>query len=314
METERRFAKEQYDRLLLQVLELEVQMGITKRWTPETKEYAETARYICERRYHQALNNLQRLVTQRLFELHRLNLSGIGQHPPLRLLAVLATTDVSIGYKARTHLAKSLQTQCKAIRSATDTYNRAARSLDPPRPPLDWAQVSRYSFVEEFNLLRNTQRDISNMPWAKPVVRETIKKYLRVCRAREELNRCNVEARRILTSIHDDNRRFNDIIASLVEQKSDILGPVTEYCTRRRRVNSLILGHIQQIFNLDGFTGNRTIGLKKGCCTAASDRLEGPVCYWRAPEDEGLKDGDSEEIDEGEMNQVDGLLDFVTKL
>lgn len=81
METERRFARERHDRLLLQVLELEVQMGIAKRWTPETKEYVETARYIYERRYHQALNNLQRLVTQRLFELHRLNLSGIGECP-----------------------------------------------------------------------------------------------------------------------------------------------------------------------------------------------------------------------------------------
>ena len=78
VETERRFAREQHNRLLLQVLELEVQMGITKRWTPEMKEYAETARYINERQYHRALNNLQRLVTQRLFELHRLNLSGVG--------------------------------------------------------------------------------------------------------------------------------------------------------------------------------------------------------------------------------------------
>ena len=75
METERRFAWEQYNRVLLQVLELEVQMGITKRWTPETQEYAETARYIYEWQYHQALNNLQCLVTQRLFELHRLNLT-----------------------------------------------------------------------------------------------------------------------------------------------------------------------------------------------------------------------------------------------
>ena len=153
METERRFAREQYDQVLLQVLELEVQMGITKRWTPETPEYVETARYICERRYHQALNKLQRLVTQRLFELHRLNLSGIGQFSCRRTLRFLVITFKLTGYKARTHLAKSLQTRCKAIRSATDTYNKAARLLDPPRPPLDWAQVSRYSFLEEFNLL-----------------------------------------------------------------------------------------------------------------------------------------------------------------
>lgn len=81
LETERRYARERYDRILHQVLELEDHMGITKRWTPATPEYTETVRYISERRYHQALNNLQQLVTQRLFELHRLNLSGVGRSP-----------------------------------------------------------------------------------------------------------------------------------------------------------------------------------------------------------------------------------------
>ena len=78
LESERRYTQEHRDRLLHQVLELEAQMGILKLWTPDTPEYVEMARYIRERRYHQALNHLQRLVVQRLFELHRLNLSGIG--------------------------------------------------------------------------------------------------------------------------------------------------------------------------------------------------------------------------------------------
>ena len=78
LETDRRYASERYDKILHQVLELEAHMGIPKRWTSVTPEYIETVRYISERRYHQALNNLQRLVTQRLFELHRLNLSSVG--------------------------------------------------------------------------------------------------------------------------------------------------------------------------------------------------------------------------------------------
>lgn len=66
-------------------------MGILKRWTPASTEYIETVQYISERRYRQALNNLQRLVTRRLFELHRLNLSGIGmdfspRHSPMLIL------------------------------------------------------------------------------------------------------------------------------------------------------------------------------------------------------------------------------------
>ena len=150
------------------------------------------------------------------------------------------------------------------------------------------------------------------MPWAKPVIRETIKKYLRVRRAHEELERCNVEVRRIFTSIHDEDNRFNHILTNLIDQGSNILGPVTEYCTCRRCVNSLLLGHVRQIFNLDGFTGNQTVGCRKGCHAAATNSLGGGVYHLQALDVDNLKDDDGEEIDEGEANQVDGLLDFVT--
>ena len=84
LETERRYTHEWYNTILYKVLELEEHMGITKRWTPTTPKYVETTHYISKRQYHQALNNLQRLVTQRLFELQRLNLSGVGKYlPPL---------------------------------------------------------------------------------------------------------------------------------------------------------------------------------------------------------------------------------------
>ena len=77
-----------------------------------------------------------------------------------------------------------------------EAYNHAARALDPPRPPLDWAQVSQYSFLKEFSLLQNTRHDISKAPWADPAVREMIKRFFRVHRAREEIQRCNIEIRR----------------------------------------------------------------------------------------------------------------------
>jgi len=92
-------------------------MGITKRWTPATEEYAETVRYIAERQYHQALNRLQRLVTQRLFELHRLNLSGIGQSPPFCNPPALTFPQVT-----------------KLVRTSPNPCKRAARlSGAPPR-------------------------------------------------------------------------------------------------------------------------------------------------------------------------------------
>ena len=212
------------------------------------------------------------------------------------------------GYKARTHLAKSLQTRCKAIRGATETYNRAARALDPPRPPLDWAQVSRYSFLEEFSLLRNTRRDISNVPWADPVIRETMKKFFRVRRAREEVQRCNVEIRRLFTSIYNEARRYSGVLEALAGQDSPVFGAVSEYSTRRGRVNALLLAQIQQVFSLDGFTGTTTLGHRKGSQCSREDNELGGGDYTDDHDAEG------EDADDMENNQINSILDFLTSL
>jgi hypothetical protein len=217
-------------------------------------------------------------------------------------------THVGSGYKARTHLAKSLQTQCKAIRGATETYNRAAQALNPPRPPLDWAQVSRYSFLEEFGLLQNTQHDITKAPWADPVIRETIKKFFRVRRAREEIHRCNVEIRRLFTSIYDEDRQTSATLELLARQGGTIFGAVSEYSTRRKRVNSLLLGQIQHVFHLDGFTGDATRGCRKGSQLVRED---GELGGHDHTDNEDPEDEDADDI---ESNQVNGILDFLSNL
>jgi hypothetical protein len=62
---------------------MEVSMGITTRWEPSSQEYLETLKYMSMRDYHLALDNLQRLVIQQLFELHKLNLAQTGRPLPL---------------------------------------------------------------------------------------------------------------------------------------------------------------------------------------------------------------------------------------
>ena len=194
-----------------------------------------------------------------------------------------------------------MQTRCKTIRSATEAYNRAARALDPPRPSLDWAQVSRYSFIEEFSLLHDTRRDISKAPWADPVVRETIKRFFRVRRAHEEIQRCNIEIRRIFTSIHDETDQHSDILKALADQKNPIFGAVHDYSTRRRRVNTLLLERIQQVFDLDGFTGDRTLGRRKGSQVIREDEIPGRYDHAEGDDAEG------EDVDEIEHDQVNGV-------
>jgi hypothetical protein len=78
LETQRRYAAEKADMLLREVNAMEVKLNINRRWTVTSPEYISTIKYVQERKYQRALDRLQRLVVQRLFELHRLNLSGIG--------------------------------------------------------------------------------------------------------------------------------------------------------------------------------------------------------------------------------------------
>ena len=83
-----------------------------------------------------------------------------------------------LGYRMRTHIAKALQSRCKAIRNAVKSYNAIALLMEPPRPTLDWSRVSHYSFLEEFQLLHGSRQDIQDKRWAELAVRETMKQDL----------------------------------------------------------------------------------------------------------------------------------------
>ncbi len=58
---------------------MELQMSISTRWHSCSHEYQETLKYLTMRKYHVALANLQRLVIQRLFELHKMNIAQTGK-------------------------------------------------------------------------------------------------------------------------------------------------------------------------------------------------------------------------------------------
>jgi len=47
-------------------------------WTPDSEIYKETQKLVVEWSYWQAVDNLERLVMQRLFELTKLGMNGVG--------------------------------------------------------------------------------------------------------------------------------------------------------------------------------------------------------------------------------------------
>ena len=164
----------------------------------------------------------------------------------------------------RTHIAKSLQSRCQTIRNAIAAYNTAAAELSPPRPPLDWTEVSHYGFIEEFALLQDTRNDVRDKPWAKPMFREILKLRHRIAHAYEEITRCNIQIRRLYTSICDQTDLFSRVLARLRDANSEIYGPLRDFVTRRQRINLALLRRVQQVFALEGYTGETTRGIRLG--------------------------------------------------
>jgi hypothetical protein len=133
----------------------------------------------------------------------------------------------------RTHIAKALQTHCKAIQSKVKEYNAAVSALVPPAPSLDWSHVSYYGFLDEFTLLRETQQDVRMNQWTCPEVRELMRQSLRIKHAHEEVHRCNIELRRLHSFIAAENHHFEVTLQCLKAESSTIYHAVKEFTTCR---------------------------------------------------------------------------------
>ena len=61
-----------------EVLRYEEEHDIITRWAPTSQEYLDALVVVRERKYRRAIDDLERLVVQRLFEMTKLGQSGIG--------------------------------------------------------------------------------------------------------------------------------------------------------------------------------------------------------------------------------------------
>ncbi|KAI6006788.1 hypothetical protein EDD15DRAFT_2139738, partial [Pisolithus albus] len=132
----RRHAMENFEKDLRMVQDLEVKLGITKRWVPEDEEWQTAGRLVTNRKYQRCLDQLESLIVARIFELSKMNQAGTG-------------------YKLRKHIAKALKARSAAIRTALDRFNAAARACSPPRRQLTFEEVVEYTFLADFDLLHN---------------------------------------------------------------------------------------------------------------------------------------------------------------
>jgi hypothetical protein len=62
----------------LTVCRYEEEHGIEARWAPESPEYNDALLLYTQRKYRRAVDKLERLVVQRLFEMTKLGMNGVG--------------------------------------------------------------------------------------------------------------------------------------------------------------------------------------------------------------------------------------------
>ncbi|KAJ7019748.1 hypothetical protein C8F04DRAFT_1214270 [Mycena alexandri] len=236
IETQRRHAIETRDKTLEVVKDLEIRLGVVRRWEPDGDDWIRVAKMAKNRRYQRAIDALEGLVVARMFELSKVNMSDTG-------------------YKLRKHIAKALQARSKGVRSALERYNEAAAAMTPPRTQLSWEQIVDYAFLADFDLLRDGREDIRGEPWAQPAGRVAMDQHFKLLRADEEIARLNLEIPRLdAFLIYQERRLAREGNPALAHQ-------VAVHRMERGRFNALHMERLVKLSKEPGFTASLIPGV-----------------------------------------------------
>ncbi|KAJ7893589.1 hypothetical protein B0H13DRAFT_2234716 [Mycena leptocephala] len=246
-ELARRHAKEKVEKDLESVHALEAQLDVAERWTVESPKWVLTVVEIKKRKYQLALDALELLIVERIFEVTKINQSQTG-------------------YKMWKHIAKALQARSKAVKNAIDNYNAATGLLDLPMPHLSWEQVVEYAFLADFDILWDTRAEVQSRSWTRPAYQLAMDRYFRILRAREEIKRLNVEIPRVVTWIRDEykalcwkEQELGVEVGKTEEEVEADRGMALQVRSHRERCGRFDDTHMHQFWALakeSGFTGS----------------------------------------------------------
>ncbi|KAI0249685.1 hypothetical protein BJV78DRAFT_1129325, partial [Lactifluus subvellereus] len=253
--------------------ETERQLKVETRWSPDDPRYVDALAYVNNRTFIRAVEHLEGLVVQRLFELSKANLA-------------------STGYKLRKHISKGIAKRSSAIRTALDKYNKLAPLQNPPRPTLEYTDVASYSWLGDFELLKYSRNDIMRKPWTVPANREVANKYFKILRAQEEINRLNVEVRRLNAWVQHEDATL--LAAVNMATGSNLTAELRHRYEGRRRINNIHRVRILAIYHLEGYSG------------------PGPFVTPLSEAPDGL--GEELQDEEGQVDEDDTVQDEVLRL
>jgi hypothetical protein len=181
-------------------------------------------------------------------------------------------------------------------------YNRQAALLDPPRDAVDMNQILEYSFIQDFNLLRLSREDIRSKPWAQPGHRAAMARYFRIKAAQDEITRLNVEIRRLVSSIADEQSDVQNAIRSTNQTDRPLALHIEAEWSLRQAYNEEHLMQILKLAKKDGFSGI----ISPGCRTGRMRTDDQPQLLDQREAEEDV----TEEV--GELSEDDEALEIAT--
>ncbi|KAJ6449031.1 hypothetical protein C8R47DRAFT_1084856 [Mycena vitilis] len=158
----------------------ELHLLIGTRWRPEDKEWKDSTELLSTRQYRRCRDKLEELVLQRFMELTTINNSGKT-------------------YKLRADISKALQVQSKAA--------------------LTWDQVVDYTFLSDFDILRDAEANTEICGWAVPAARKLMDHYYKLEREKEEIQCLDIEIQRIA-----EMKKEDPVLAYFVEKVEEEAG------------------------------------------------------------------------------------------
>ena len=161
-----------------------------------------------------------------------------------------------LGYKLREHIGVAIKTRSHTIKKALESYNTAAMALRPPADQLTWAQVVEYVFLVDFDLLRLVRQDVQEKLWAKPGNWTLCDTFFKMERAREEIQRLNIEIRRVIMYMCDNELYLEKQEKAAKDKNPELAHQIFLYKMERARVKSLHMSRFQRLSVEPGFIGD----------------------------------------------------------
>ena len=113
-----------------------------------------------------------------------------------------------------------------------------------------------YAFLADFDLLRDSRQDVRDRPWTNPACRVVIDHYYKLERTREEIQRLNVEIRRVVTYIWDEDKFLRSKEADIMLENPGLARQVKIHRLERGRFNAQHMDRFRKLASLPGFTGS----------------------------------------------------------